>query len=143
MIVTAAIAILSSIAFTGFVNYQNRAKASEVMVALSKITQGEVAYYQKNQEFLEAGPTNIPPSSNRVAADFSLDPRWRMLSFEFADAVYFGYQAVIASATEVSCQGVGDLDGDGNTSLFQRTVLGASAGNAEIIGGVFMFDELE
>jgi len=141
MIVTTMISIMAGMASGLYLNYLTRAKTSEAVQALGKMVEGEVSYYQKIGNFLEAGPTNIPPGKQRVIADFAAEPRWKDLNFEYKDPIYFGYQAVSLAANEIDCEALGDLDGDGSTSIFRRS-LSASTGQV-VAGGIFIFDELE
>lgn len=141
MIVVMTIAVLASTAMAAFSNYQLRAKASEAPVGLAKMVQGETEYGQRYGNFLDAGPTNIPPAEVKVAVNFpASDPRWKTLAFEFADSIYFGYQASV-SGSSVNCEAMGDLNGNGVTSIYRRTV--TSSGNQVIATGLYIFDELE
>jgi len=142
MVVVLTIGILASTAVTAFGSYQIRAKTTEASLGLSKIVNGEIEYFQKNSTFLAAGPINVPPSSSKVAVDFTTDTNWRSLAFGFADPIYFGYEASLVSATDVECKAFGDLNGNGITSLYQRSVTATTAG-VVTAGGLYTFDELE
>ncbi len=142
MITVVMVGILASTAATAFGTYQTRSKASEAPMALSKMAQGEAQYYAKNTTFLTAGPTNIPPAGPRQTINFATDPNWALLNFGYSDAIYFGYQATIVDPTQVDCEAMGDLNGDGSTSIYRRTVAADSDGLITI-GGLYIFDELE
>lgn len=141
MVVLTLIGILAATAMPLFTNYAARSKTSEALVGLAKMSQGEVEYFTKNGNFIEAGPTNIPPPPNRQSVDFSTDPRWESLSFGFSDPILFGYQAVAPSATQIDCEALGDLNGNGVTSTFRRSV--TSTSGSATLGGIQIFDELE
>lgn len=141
MIVVLTIGILAATAISGFDNYWRRSKSAEVHGGLAKLVEGEITYYVKNGNFLEAGPTNIPPSQTKTVVSFATDPNWAILSFGFNDPIYFGYQAVSSSATTIDCEAFGDLDGDGDMSTFRRTV--TASGATASAGALYILDELE
>lgn len=142
MLVVMILGVLAATAAGMFSTYQARSKTVEAVQGVSKIANGEIVYYQKNTTFLAAGPTNIPPSSAKVAVNFGLDPSWTELTFGYTDPIYFGYQASLVSPTSVDCEAQGDLDGDGNTSIFRQNV-STGAGGAMTAGGLQIFDEIE
>lgn len=142
MVVVAVLSILASTALGAFQAYVARSKASEAVTSLAKIVQGEIEYFQKNSTYLDAGPTNIPPSSSKVVGDFEASPNWKLINFGIVDPILYGYQAILNSPTEVDCEAVGDLDGDGITSSYLRTLSIAASGQPAV-GGLQTFDELE
>ncbi len=141
MITTGLLAILATTAFPLFYTYQLRTKTSEAVLALQRMVTGQHRYYDDNLRFIEAGPTNIPPSSLAIVVNFSADPRWTDLDFSIDSAIYYGYESVLISLTQVDCRAIGDLNGDGVTSLFQRTVTGVN--NVVTLGPLLVFDEIE
>ncbi|MDB5037314.1 MAG: Type pilus biosis protein PilE [Bacteriovoracaceae bacterium] len=142
VIVIGVLGILASIAITAFDGYMLRSKASEAPIGLGKLVEGEVAYFHTNQAFTAAGPTNIPPApQGPTTVDFSIDPRWKLISFDMGQKTYFGYQAVIIATNSVNCEAMADLDGNGVSSLYRRNV--SSSGNDMNAGGLYIFDELE
>jgi len=141
MLVVTIIGIMAATALPLFTNYAARSKTSEALLGLSKMAQGEMAYYGRTGNFIEAGPSNIPPSSARVQINFNLDPGWQSLTFGFDGPVQFGYQAVSTATNSVDCEAIGDIDGDTVTSTFRRTVF--SDGQNATLGGLQIFDELE
>jgi len=142
MITLAMITILAGTAGPMFLNYATRAKTSEAMIGLNKMTEGEVSIFTRSGNFLEAGPANIPPSSNKVIVDFDTDPNWKTINFGFDGPIYFGYQAVANGTNAIDCEALGDLDGDTVLSTFRRSVQSQNGGTPQA-GGVFVFDELE
>jgi prepilin-type N-terminal cleavage/methylation domain-containing protein len=142
LIVITVLSILASTALGAFQGYFLRSKTSEAPVALGKIVDGEIEYYHKNQAFLAAGPTNIPPAPvGPIDVDFTVDPNWALISFAMNPRIYFGYQAVLIAPTQVNSEAMADLDGNGISSLFRRVV--TANGNDIQAGGLYIFDELE
>jgi prepilin-type N-terminal cleavage/methylation domain-containing protein len=141
VIVVAAIGILASVAIPTFETYMLRSKTSEAHLALSKIVTGETAYFHSNDVFISGGPSNIPPSPNPVSVDFNADAGWRAIGFGMGASVYFGYQATVVSASQVDCEALGDLNGNGVTSLFRRSL--HITGSDVAAGDTYIFDELE
>lgn len=138
MAVIVTIGLLAATALGSFSAYLARTKATEAITGVSKMATGEIELYQKAGHFVAAGPTNIPPSTNKQVVSFT--GNWIDINFTFTDSVLFGYQAV-AGANSVDCEALGDLDGDGDTSIYRRTV-NLVDGKPEA-SGVFIFDELE
>lgn len=137
----AIVAILASLAVESFESYARRTKASEASMSLNKIVNGESEYYAKNYAFLTAGPTNIPPSSLATTIDFGSDPAWTSLGFATTGKMYFGYQVSLPSATQANCEAMADLNGDGLTSLYRRTLTLNST--TITVSDLYIFDELE
>lgn len=142
MLVVCILGFLAATAIPAFTTYLRRSKTAEAVQGVQKMAIGEMDYYGKNQAFLPAGPTNIPPASFRRTGDFTTDPNWNKISFLYADQIYYGYQANVVGTNEVDCDAVGDLNGDGITSLFQRIVTVDARGNLTV-GGLFVLDELD
>jgi prepilin-type N-terminal cleavage/methylation domain-containing protein len=141
MITVAILGVLAVVAMTGFQAYVMRSKTGEAYMALDKIVTGELEYFGKNQTFLAAGPTNIPPPAATTASvDFSADNRWTQIGFAITTNIYFGYQVTLAGNT-ADCDAMADLNGDGITSLFRRRL--TSSGTTATAGEIYIFDELE
>lgn len=141
MIVVAMLGILATIAEPFFSSYMLRSKTSEAATSLAKMVEGEIKYYHNNNSFISAGPINIPPSPSTQVLDFSTDPNWSEIDFEISGGAYYGYEAVSTVSNAVDCSAVGDLNGDGVTSLFRRSV--TAAGEEISAGSLYFFDELE
>lgn len=142
MVAVAAISILAATSVGAYSTYVARSKTAEAAQLLAKIAHGEVSYYATNDSFLEAGPTNIPPSGLKTSVDFTTDSRWVQIGFDVRDPIYYGYQTVLTATNAIECQAVGDLDSDGDTSLFQITVQVVDS-SAPQVSGIMSFDELE
>ncbi|PIR21900.1 MAG: hypothetical protein COV44_10815 [Deltaproteobacteria bacterium CG11_big_fil_rev_8_21_14_0_20_45_16] len=140
MIVVAIISVLFSTAFQFYEGYVLRSKTQEVYLLLPKIVDGEVLQYQTVGNFIELSPVNIPPSINKVTGDFSADV-WKQVRFSPASQIYFGYQGYTSGADFV-CEAQGDLNGDGDVSIFSVTLTPTGAVTLNR-GGLVYFDELE
>ena len=140
MVVVAILAILFSTAFQFYRGYILRSKTQEVYLLLPKIADGEVIQYQTEGSFIELPPINIPPTLNKVTGDFSASA-WKQVRFSPASTIYYGYQGY-TSGTDFVCEAQGDLNGDGNVSIFSVTLVPASGVNVNR-GGLVYFDELE
>lgn len=143
IVAVAVIGFLSAAAIPAFTSYMYKAKAAEAPGHVANMAKGEVSYFHKNETFLAAGPTGIPPSSGlKVSLDLSSDPNWALLGFDLNGPTYYGFEAELTSSTQVDCKAMGDLNGDGVTSLFKRTVTANSTGNISL-SPIYIFDETE
>lgn len=168
MIVVAIIGVLAAIAIPAFVNYVKKSKTSEAGSNLKSLFTGAAGYYQEErfaQGLVAAGggatsSTNctvaaVTPaytaSNNKVSFDFSADMSFHALGFNISDPVY--YQYIIAGSTDscghtvnsslYSFQAVGDLDGDGATSLFEVSAGSDADNNLYRSPGIYVNNELE
>ena len=156
MIVVAILGLLASVATAAFQSYILRSKTTEAVLGVSKMADGQIAYYSLNTIFVEAGPTPEYPSSQKQVIDFQeADARWQLINFSVSDAVQFSYQAlpytslgaigdepVAGPADGIDCMAWGDLDGDGDVSSFRRRITPDGSGQFQT-SGLFIFDELE
>lgn len=143
MIVVAIIGILAASANSFFQNYLLRSKTQEAILSLSKISEGQIVYYSRVDSFTSLGPTNIPPSPTKVRVNFRSNPawNWNRIQFEISTPILYGYQAY-QSGSEYICEAQGDLDGDGDVSIFNIAVGVDSTGQTYRTGLIY-FDELE
>lgn len=157
MIVVAIIGILAAIAIPAFMRYIRRSHTSEALTLLRKIHDGQVAYYMidhVNQigdrvpaQFINVGPEpSLVPSGTRTVANWT-DYGWVELKIAPDAAVRYRYTSA-ASGTETSAsftaRAEGDLDGDGSTSLFERSSkVVSSSGEIEGGAGVYQVNPLE
>jgi prepilin-type N-terminal cleavage/methylation domain-containing protein len=142
MMVVGILAVLASVAVPGFENYMYRSKTSEAITNLQAMVQGQIRYYGENTTFAAAGPTNIPPSGISQNIDFTADPAWSAIYFSVHGQTLYGYEAVLAAPDDVDCRAIGDLNADGNTSLFHRQIQ-ATASDRFNVSTLYFFDELE
>jgi prepilin-type N-terminal cleavage/methylation domain-containing protein len=156
MIVVAIIGILAAVAMPQFQKYIKRTKTSEALTLLRKIYDGEVAYYDIDHidrtgarmpaQFISAGPepTTIP-GTNKLIANFDAAP-WTYLNFSLDAPVLYQYEAIsggTALNSSFTARAEGDLDGDGVTSLFERTASINSLGSIVGGSGVYASNDLE
>lgn len=141
MVVVMLISILSVSAFQVYDTYINRSKTQEVYLMLPKIARGSAAYYEVNGVWVPLGPSNIPPSPIKTNVDFLADPGWNRVSFSVDAQVYYGYRGY-ENAGDFVAEAQGDLDGDGDVSIFNLPITVAGPGKTTI-GGIVFFDELE
>lgn len=153
MIVVVIIGILSAVAIPAFINYVKRSKTTEAQTNIKALFLGAATYYQ--DEHWDRGVVGVgngvaagtkctvagessgnTPNTGKTAVDFAVLPSFVALSFAIADPIYYQYNVVSADQCEnppnnlalYSFQAIGDLDGDGTTSLFEMTA-GSSDGN--------------
>ncbi len=143
MITLLILGIIASTALPMFINYFNRSKTAEAPRAVSLIAEGEVAYYHRNNAFISAGPTGLPPAAGvKVQLDFGTDTAWQYLAFSMADPTYFGFEADATATNSVDCMAQADLNSNGVTSLFRRTVTAVSP-TSITMSPLYIFDEIE
>ncbi len=157
MIAVAIIGILAGVAVPAFLKYMKKAKTTEALVNIRKIYDGEVAYYQDDHvsesgftlpaQFVEAPPTPATLPQNWKLAGNWEDPAWIAIKFAVDAPVLFRY-SVIATGTGIGsvfdAQAEGDLDGDGITSYFKRSVrFDSNTGQIDGGGGVYKQNEIE
>ena len=172
MIVVAIIGILAAVAIPAFLNYMRKAKTSEATLNIDRLFEGAVSYFDAEhvsrgatggivQHALPAavGPTPAAaPSAEKyltseVEDEFSAEESWKALDFSVADNFYYQYNFTGDGATgdtvtgplldAVLAQALGDLDGDGATSLFERAADITSLGAIQGSSGVYKSDPLE
>ncbi len=173
MIVVAILGILAAVAIPAFVKYMARAKTSEANQSLKAIHDGAIAYYGGHHAtsgvdavlYAKCLPSSVGwtpsappdggqkfPAEDYQGSDHFGDQRWVALSFGMGDDFYYVYsfdnQAYGASGCNilsgtVVLQARGDLDGDDETSLFQRYMEISSEGGLHATGGYYKTDPLE
>jgi len=156
MIVVAIIGILASVSIPVFTKYIKKSKTAESSLNLRKIYDGEVAYIQEEhtdssggvilKQFVSAPPTpGTIPGINKTVGDWS-PQAWSDLKFSPDGPVQYQYEATAEgteNASAFTAYAVGDLDGDGSTSIFLRTGILDDAGNVEGGAGIYSIDETE
>jgi len=154
MIVVVILGILAAVAIPAFTRYVKRSKTSEANENLSAIYNGETAYYNRSSEisgstgsaFIECTATpGSGLSGARALGDWTTGG-WTAIGYASDKPVYYQYNVSVASSgigSLATLQAKGDLDGDGTSSLFQRT-MSINAASGEVVGGVSVVtDELE
>jgi len=156
MIVVVILGILAAVAIPAFTRYVKRSKTSEAAGNIAKIYQGQTTYYQGALErgfssFVNAA-TATPAAAAGAAkypasvATWSTDANWSAIGFSLDSAHYYQYQspgitAVAGDATAFTARAMGNLDGDGTYSTFQR--LGSTAGGELQGSNISITNELE
>ena len=142
MIVVAILGVLSAIAIPSFVKYLRRAKASEAHgLVKAMFVQAATYYYPERSDqgltgqhrancIVGSTDNAVSPGDTKKLGDYS-SPSWRSLGFTHE---YSYFRLEIATAGVGRCQvpantsplytmrAIGDLDGDGDTSLFELAV---------------------
>ena len=149
MIVVVILGILAAVAIPAFTRYVKRSKTSEATGNISKIYQGEIAYFNQSSErsvasFASATPLPAAaPSASKYPAQptaFTSDSGWSAIGFSIDAPLYYQY-AASASATSFNSIAVGNIDGDNINSSFSRS---ATLNSGEIQGSqIVIASELE
>ena len=149
MIVVVILGILAAVAIPAFTRYVKRSKTSEATGNISKIYQGEVAYFNQSSEqsvasFASAAQTpSAAPSASKYPAQptaFTADSGWSAIGFSVDSRLYYTYNAT-ASASNFNAIATGNIDGDATNSTFSRA---ASLNAGEIQGAqIVITNELE
>ncbi len=169
MIVVAIIGILAAIAIPAFIGYLTRSKTSEATSNLKNLFTAAAGYYSNenwetrgvvaagttaatSQCTVAAATSTNTPTNGKTAIDWTLEPASFVdLGFTIADPVY--YQYVINGSTDgcgrapntalYSFQAIGDLDGDGATSLYEISAGSSPSNELRRAPGIYRQNELE
>ncbi len=156
MIVVAIIGILASVSIPVFSKYLKKSKTSEASLNLRKIYDGEVAYIQEevtdesggiiSKQFVstEPQPSGVP-GINKRPGDWTSE-NWQALKFSPDGPVQYTYEAIsngTGTSSSFTAYAYGDLDDDGETSLFLRNARLSTTGSIEGGGGIYSLDETE
>jgi type IV pilus assembly protein PilA len=163
MIVVAILGILAAVAIPAFVKYMRRSKTSEAEDKLAYMFRAGTTYYTSerptqgvanlvNVQCIPVGSGVLPAAQGqaRRSFDFSANATFASIDFAIGDPFYYSYEfasgaggCTITGANAFTARAIGNLDGDGVTSLFERAAF-ANA-NAEIQGsaGLFVQNETE
>ena len=159
MVVVAIIGVLASVAIPSFMRNKNNAKTAEVPVNIKGIFEGAIAYYgqtQFNKSNYKIKDPKFPNSAGLTPGfrcckgdtSFKCDPSnkgprgydgakkwgktaWLNLQFKMQDRHLFRYQYKKISNDAFQAIARGDLDCDGNESLYFRV---GKAVNGEVNG---------
>lgn len=162
MIVVAILGILAAVAIPAMIKYLRRAKTTEAVDKLAflyrssstyatgeRVTRGTAATALAPQFPTSAGPTPATIAAGIRVTDavgtWDL-PTWQALDFAIADPHYYSFQyesTGVGTAARFTARALGNLDGDGTNSTFERAG-GLNAQN-EMFGspGIYMENELE
>lgn len=165
MIVVAIIGVLAAIALPSFSVYIRSVRSAEATTNLSTMFKGASSYYSRELASKGLGATNagscsVPstagtlpaaPDDQKHQVDFTAVPTFEALGFSSPDPVYFGYGVTSTGGTcgnagnadIYTFYAIGDLDGDGDTSLIE---LAASSDGSNVLRhavGFYLHDEWE
>jgi len=167
MIVVAILGILAAVAIPAFINYMRKAKSSEATLNVDRIYEGVVAYFDAKRGTMDVSttsltrclptaeewtPTNRDPGEGEYIANSDVwdvkGSTWKAIAFGMTDNHYYQY-SISTSSDECWLDNAtfegrarGDLDGDGDMSLFLRA--GAvESGNLHGSSGIYKVDPLE
>lgn len=165
MIVVAILGILAAVAIPAMIRYIRRAKTTEAVDKLAYLYRMASVYAQTERfgrglassgaqaQFpVSAGPTpaSVAPGVKRADAPgtWEADQTWHALSFGFAagEPHYYSFQfdsSGVGTSAGFTARALGDLDGDGTLSTFERAARMST--NLEVQGsmGIYMERELE
>lgn len=169
MIVVAIIGILAAIAVPAFIGYVRRSKTSEAGAQLKNLFTAAAGYYNDERWSMRGVETMagvVAASACTVAAaessnmagqektvvDWTMEAEsFRDIGFAIADPIYYQYAIVgsmdqcghAANTNLYSFQARGDLNGDGNTSLFEISAGSSSQNELMRSPGIYRENELE
>jgi type IV pilus assembly protein PilA len=170
MIVVAIIGILAAIAIPAFVRYVKRSKTSEAGSNLKALFTGASSYFDSEiwpRGVVTGGSITASTYCTTASTDFSTSQapgpnkyayQWGaengafgQLSFAPADPLYYQYrvQSIGSCNVPASTAGVytfsaiGNLDGDGTSSLIEISVATNDQNSLVRGGGIYMNNELE
>lgn len=156
MTVVFIIGILAATAIPIVGKYLLKAKTTEASLNIRKIYDGEVAYYQEertnqlgiviSKEFINLSRTPTFPTQQKQYGDFARED-WASIKFAADGPVLYAYSVAasgIGTSAAFTARAEGDIDGDGQTSLFERVAsVNATTGEVEGGGALYTLDELE
>ncbi len=126
--------ILAAMGIPAFVGYTRRSKTAEATSMLSSLFRGAASYYNEERSgpagilthcTVDSATTPNAPGRTRTLLG-PLPPSFEALTFPGSDPVYYRYEIVSAGGcnhstneTLYTFRARGDLDGDGEQSLFE------------------------
>lgn len=162
MVVVAILGVLAAVAIPAFVRYLRRARTTEAVDKLAYLFRQSMTYWTTERFGRGTGgavvahqfpatqaptPATVPPGVRTVDPPGTWDtPTWHALSFAVTDPHYYSY-AYDSSGTNAgagfTARALGDLDGDGVLSTFERA--GVANAQLEVQGsyGLWMNQDLE
>lgn len=157
MIVVVIIGILASVAIPMITKYLKKSKTSEAALNLRKIYDGEIAYYVEERidssggtlsKYFIAAPSapSEAPGIDKRTGNWE-DANWSAIKFNPDGPVLYQYSVQtggVGTTASFTARAVGDIDGDGTTSLFERVgSVNSATGGVEGGAAIYMLDELE
>jgi prepilin-type N-terminal cleavage/methylation domain-containing protein len=155
MTVVTIIGLLAAIAMPLITKYLRRSKTSEPLTNLRKIYDGEQAYFYEEKTdaggivmtkyFVELPQTPAVPDINKQVGNFEANG-FATIRFSADSPVLYCYSVATGGSdltASFTARAVGDIDGNGITSLFERVGSVTPTGEVEGGAGVYTIDELE
>jgi type IV pilus assembly protein PilA len=157
MTVIVIIGILASVSIPLVGKYLKKSKTSEASLNLRKIYDGELSYYQEettlasgklaSKVFVVAPRTpSATPNENKHLGNWEV-ASWKTLKFAADGPTLYQYSTDAAGenvTASFTARAEGDIDGDGNTSLFERSgSVDPSTGEVAGSGAIFSLDDIE
>ena len=161
MIVVVILGILAAIAIPAFIKYVRNSKTSEAKENLAYIFRESTTYFagERVTRGISGGaitpqfpastaltPATVPPGTRVLTATWNANVTWNALKFSIADPHYYAYQydsTGVSTASQFSARAVGDLDGDGNLSTFERVGTVNAEMEVQGSGGLYEFQPTE
>ncbi|MBL8605246.1 MAG: prepilin-type N-terminal cleavage/methylation domain-containing protein [Myxococcales bacterium] len=145
MIVVVILGILAAVAIPAFSRYIKRSKTAEAAGNVSKIYQGQTVYFTQSTvngsaTFVNApaGPlSSLPANGNKFTANpayWTAEANWSAIGFSLDGPHYYQYVSP-GNTGAFTVQAIGNIDGDGINSTFQRvgTVVGGEVQGANMV----------
>lgn len=125
MIVVIYLGVLAAVAIPAFSRYVKRAKTAEATQNITALYEAEISAYERapTEGFASAPPTPAaPPTGAMYPAQPSewATPAWQTLGFSIASGHYYQY-SIQGNSQGFTVRAIGDLDGDGTFSTFERS----------------------
>ncbi|MFH1856099.1 MAG: prepilin-type N-terminal cleavage/methylation domain-containing protein [Candidatus Omnitrophota bacterium] len=121
LIVLMIISLLSTIAIPEYLNFQKKAKTAEARANLGAIRVCEEGCYAEQGIYVSAGPNPIAVPVGAKVSWVGGMADWEFLGFEPSGDIRYQYRIKVLGGTTFKATAVGDLDGDGATSVFMIT----------------------
>jgi len=119
--------ICAAVAIPAFMKYTRRAKTMEVTLNVRRLSDAAFAYYTDNGKLPQT--TDWTPAGNACGQPgnrFAPDPAqldrspWRELHFSVDTPSHYQYRITMLGENDAAVEARGDLDCDGEFSLFRR-----------------------
>jgi type IV pilus assembly protein PilA len=113
----------SAMAIPAFVKYLRTSKTSEALTNVDVLYRAVVTMHEVTGTLPEPLPPTPPtPGPARRMWPVDAAPGWALLDFHPPDPIYYSYEVWVSPDRQrFAVRAIGDLDGDGITSLFERT----------------------
>ena len=160
--IIAIVMMLAVLTIPPLLEMTRRARTSEAVDSLAEIYRGSVAYYAGTRTTQSLAPVTPPrqfpmsvgitpatvPAGVRVTDPPATwrQPSWQSLNFAIDDAHYFSYEYESAGTgvgAAFTARAMGDLDGNGVRSTYERAGRATEQLEVESSGGLWVRDPVE